>query len=297
MTSFNRKAFTLIELLVVICIIGILAAILFPMFLSAREKARQAMCSSNLRQLGLGILQYEQDNDDGVPTGWYGQVSPGPRTNFLNWTVSIYPYLKTRGVFSCPDDVTTVAKDPCGNGANQVPLTYVYNFDALSTSESNGAPAILSEYTMPAVTVLLLEGDGTIGDPSLYVSAGSGEPGNTFTGTGPPYGNSTVNLDESGCGSGWPTWSLATGPLGGHAYAYWNWPAGVHNGGSEFLLADGHVKWLLPTQVSSGPEEHSGDFNCYQDQCPHGGNPYSAASTTNMTDGHGHVFVATMSKY
>ena len=65
----KQQGFTLIELLVVIAIIAILAAILFPVFAKAREKARQASCSSNEKQLGLGIIQYVQDNDEMFPQG------------------------------------------------------------------------------------------------------------------------------------------------------------------------------------------------------------------------------------
>ena len=65
----KTKGFTLIELLVVIAIIAILAAILFPVFAKAREKARQISCLSNMKQIGLGFLQYENDNDEGFPIG------------------------------------------------------------------------------------------------------------------------------------------------------------------------------------------------------------------------------------
>src|ERR1700760_1989216 len=67
LTVRRREAFTLIELLVVIAIIAILAAILFPVFAQVREKARQATCASNQKQIGLGILQYVQDNDEIYP--------------------------------------------------------------------------------------------------------------------------------------------------------------------------------------------------------------------------------------
>ena len=70
----KKRGFTLIELLVVIAIIAILAAILFPVFAQAREKARQTSCLSNLRQLGTGMMMYVQDYDDTYPSVWYTDV-------------------------------------------------------------------------------------------------------------------------------------------------------------------------------------------------------------------------------
>src|SRR5437899_3579592 len=72
----TKRAFTLIELLVVIAIIAILAAILFPVFAQAREKARQASCISNLKQIGMGIMQYVQDFDETYPCNWYVSLWP-----------------------------------------------------------------------------------------------------------------------------------------------------------------------------------------------------------------------------
>src|SRR5580658_7657312 len=90
-----KKGFTLIELLVVIAIIAILAAILFPVFAKAREKARQTACLSNEKQLGLAEMQYTQDYDETFPsTNDYG----------TGWAKTIYPYVKSLGVFACPDD-------------------------------------------------------------------------------------------------------------------------------------------------------------------------------------------------
>ena len=87
-----RRGFTLIELLVVIAIIAILAAILFPVFARAREKARQASCLSNLKQLGLGLMMYAQDYDERLP-GTYTMVPPGPWP-LVFWPQIILPYVK-----------------------------------------------------------------------------------------------------------------------------------------------------------------------------------------------------------
>ncbi len=72
-----RRGFTLIELLVVIAIIAILAAILFPVFAKAREKARQSSCLSNMKQIVLGTMQYAQDYDERLPMRWLATDSAG----------------------------------------------------------------------------------------------------------------------------------------------------------------------------------------------------------------------------
>jgi len=87
-----RRGFTLIELLVVIAIISILAGVLFPVFARTREKARQASCASNLRQVALGFSMYSQDNDDSLPPRWDG-------TRY--WSAIIYQYVNNDQVFEC----------------------------------------------------------------------------------------------------------------------------------------------------------------------------------------------------
>jgi prepilin-type N-terminal cleavage/methylation domain-containing protein/prepilin-type processing-associated H-X9-DG protein len=94
-----RKGFTLIELLVVIAIIAILAAILFPVFAKAREKARQSSCLSNVKQLTLGVLQYVQDYDETLPK--YRQGTNNPWCGIM-WYNQIEPYLKNTQVLTCP---------------------------------------------------------------------------------------------------------------------------------------------------------------------------------------------------
>ena len=99
----RNKGFTLIELLVVIAIIAILAAILFPVFAKAREKARQASCQSNEKQIGLAILQYVQDNDETYPV----MFTPGNGAGYVSWTEPVYPYVKSVQVYKCPDQTQT----------------------------------------------------------------------------------------------------------------------------------------------------------------------------------------------
>ena len=117
----TQKAFTLIELLVVIAIIAILAAILFPVFAQAREKARAISCLSNLKQLGTGAMMYSQDYDEAVLPAWEGYTpdqygfgttgiytgnGPGkgnPAEWRRNWEYIIQPYVKNQAMLVCPD--------------------------------------------------------------------------------------------------------------------------------------------------------------------------------------------------
>jgi prepilin-type N-terminal cleavage/methylation domain-containing protein/prepilin-type processing-associated H-X9-DG protein len=98
-----KKAFTLIELLVVIAIIAILASILFPVFSRAREKARQASCQSNLKQLGLAAAMYSQDYDE-TYVSVYREVdgTPGFTGTDYSWRVSLMPYIRNVQIFQCP---------------------------------------------------------------------------------------------------------------------------------------------------------------------------------------------------
>ena len=97
----GKKAFTLIELLVVIAIIAILAAILFPVFARARENARRASCQSNLKQMGLGILQYTQDYDETMVP-----CNEAPNASTTPWMTLTQPYLKSKQIFRCPSNTT-----------------------------------------------------------------------------------------------------------------------------------------------------------------------------------------------
>ena len=97
----KKRGFTLIELLVVIAIIAILAAILFPVFAKAREKARQSSCSSNEKQMGLAFLQYTNDYDETWPRQYWGGANWEPVASGY-WGGEIQPYIKNTQIFKCP---------------------------------------------------------------------------------------------------------------------------------------------------------------------------------------------------
>ena len=140
----QKRAFTLIELLVVIAIIAILAAILFPVFAQAREKARQTSCLSNQKQLGLGVMQYVQDYDETYPMAYYyknntATTNGGSAGGYVTWTVLLQPYVKNAQLFVCPSDASKGMlpdNPPCANFTDtttlgceaQVPrLSYIPN--------------------------------------------------------------------------------------------------------------------------------------------------------------------------
>jgi prepilin-type N-terminal cleavage/methylation domain-containing protein/prepilin-type processing-associated H-X9-DG protein len=146
MNSLNRRrqatgrhsAFTLIELLVVIAIIAILAAILFPVFAKAREKARQASCASNLKQIGLALLQYTQDYDEMMMTDWDGSHS---------YKQSIQPYMKSAGIWACPSNPhnTEIASGFAADPAKGIPAivrSYAANPRLISPGWAGPSPGI-----------------------------------------------------------------------------------------------------------------------------------------------------------
>ena len=134
----RRRGFTLIELLVVIAIIAILAAILFPVYARIKEKARQAQCASNLRQLGLACVMYENDSDGMMTPGWVGYFDWGDQSQ--TWPNLIDPYVRTmlkqsgqsggwamRGIYRCPSGwPVTKSNNPADN--EYIERFYGYNY-------------------------------------------------------------------------------------------------------------------------------------------------------------------------
>jgi prepilin-type N-terminal cleavage/methylation domain-containing protein/prepilin-type processing-associated H-X9-DG protein len=154
----TRHGFTLIELLVVIAIIAILAAILFPVFARARENARRSSCQSNLKQIGLGIMQYKQDYDEKFPD--QGGVSSADPNNF-GWAYAVQPYVKSEQLFQCPSDsVGTATGATIQERAVGTFTDYWYNFNLGQQSDASVA--------YPSNTVM--NGDGSGGPASYNVS-------------------------------------------------------------------------------------------------------------------------------
>jgi prepilin-type N-terminal cleavage/methylation domain-containing protein len=148
-TTTKRSAFTLIELLVVIAIIALLAAILFPVFARARENARRATCISNLKQIGLGVLQYAQDYDERYPSvfnqppagasGSDGEIFfPGYGYNF--WQQQIYPYTKSHQLYFCPNTPSPMGKPDASLGST-VPLAAMLNANYAFSQDIGIPPA------------------------------------------------------------------------------------------------------------------------------------------------------------
>ncbi len=251
------RGFTLIELLVVIAIIAILAAILFPVFAKAREKARQTACLSNEKQIGLGFLQYAQDYDEYPPDG--AIVNYG-----LGWASQIYSYVKSTAVYTCPDDNNTT---PAATVAGHPPYTvvsYGYNKN-LTPSPSKTAPITLSRLNQPSRTVLLYEATGNMyGCPmDLTLDRSQDGNGNSDDDTGLDQSTTMTVSGQLIHISG----QFATGPLLGHSYSdthvppYLGGPTGRHSDGANYLLCDGHAKWLRGAAVSSGRIANASDCN------------------------------------
>lgn len=138
----HHSGFTLIELLVVVAIIASIASILFPVFSQAREKARQASCLSNAKQLTLGVLMYAQDYDE--------TLTPTQDDSFTLWPTLLYPYIKNAQVSICPSDAGGVV-----NSYGLDELTFVDETDFLP--DPPPALTTLAEFATPASTVMVGE--------------------------------------------------------------------------------------------------------------------------------------------
>ena len=208
----SRRAFTLIEILVVLAIIGILAAILFPVFSNVREAGRRTTCASNLRQIGQGIAMYVQDNNRFYPILFPYNLPE--QENCSMWVERIYKYVGTPKVFECPNVENGEYRSGCPaqEGSNRWDGSYDLNAPtATFTTNAEGNPVMgmsnrplhESRYKRPSSTILVLDGDG------YFVNPGTQQP--PFEGTA---GLLKYGVDPH------------------------------HNNGCNVCFVDGHVQWL-----------------------------------------------------
>lgn len=179
----KRNGFTLIELLVVIAIIAILAAILFPVFAQAREKAKQSACLSNMKQMGLALRLYADDYDGGYPAVYDDEsdTNQDGRLDRQVWADKIFPYTKSRNIFACPSkqnltsDPTTIAAYVAGGMTLKSLGMTTYNMNMChnwhwpeGTNTTAGAPDWVypvseNQSANPTMTQAIMEGNTTIG--------------------------------------------------------------------------------------------------------------------------------------
>jgi len=228
LSNRRRGGFTLIELLVVIAIIAILAAILFPVFAKAREKARTATCGSNCKQIGLGILQYVQDYDEhyfGQP--YNGDLGPG--AGFFT-----DPYVKNTQIWRCPSDtINTGLVFPSSSlGANPGPyMNASYGYNEMWLGANNGI-------TLAAIN-----------NPSGGCMAWGAWNG--------------CEVDWTGAFSRAEGASAAMGAWPGGAVPA-SQTATSHNGGCNMLFCDGHAKWESGSAVYQAALNYNSVSNFFQ---------------------------------
>lgn len=258
--SINRRGFTLIELLVVIAIIAILAAILFPVFAQAREKARAISCLSNEKQVGTAIYMYEQDYDEKAPGGLNGY---GGGSGYAG---QIYPYVKNTQAFKCPDDPSggtyrssSLAMNANTSVTSPICISQNYAGCCLLTADSLS----LASYSAPASSVLLFE---VINSTYYYIDTeiqpapvgtasycGGSPSGSGLGGQYEPNGYNGPSDPNGGTPTDGHT-KYATGILNGITMNTGSFFAvdGRHSMGANYIMADTHAKFFRPRAISPG---------------------------------------------
>ncbi|HID06580.1 MAG TPA: DUF1559 domain-containing protein, partial [Armatimonadetes bacterium] len=216
--------FTLIEFLVVIAIIAILAAILFPVFAKAREKARTASCQNNIKQILLALFQYANDYDEKFPYWrtqcWGGWQVQSPRESRPFWTTKVQPYIKNEQVFMCPSTERAGWPSHCWPGA--VRTSYGYN--ELIQNDCCGYTK-LAKFKYPAESVLVADSLNAFFPPHCGGGCSWIHPWIAFP-------------------TGFDRGQLKSNPSAD--YSDWT----IHNGGSNLGFVDGHVKWVTWRKIN-----------------------------------------------
>ena len=202
----SKRAFTLIELLVVIAIIGILAALLLPALSRAKQKAWTTSCTSNLRQIGLGLRMYADDNQERYPESGgsiaWNRIDPSSPAN--GWMQQVYSYVQNTNVYHCPGNAQLPMK-------NRSPFNYFNGVRAAYIAAGGQCAAVNARQILfPAAYVL----SGDTIDNALYFTLDDADKDD--------YSQNCVG-----------------GEVNGTPSVEWK----AHNNGKDILFADAHVKW------------------------------------------------------
>jgi prepilin-type N-terminal cleavage/methylation domain-containing protein/prepilin-type processing-associated H-X9-DG protein len=246
----KTNGFTLIELLVVIAIIAILAAILFPVFAQAREKARAISCASNEKQVGLAILQYVQDYDEAFPQACDDQWHSG-------WPTTVQPYIKSLDAFECPDDSSHLAIAGLSWAADGVSTSIVGN--GYGSWVNGSGNTTLGVFATAAVWGTVPVTIAVVNQPSDSIMASEEHDDQVIkfggSGTSVYWGPDSVFVGNNW----WDTYAKPGEIPDGHLPAA-AWPTGPvgavsasHHGMANFLFVDGHVKAMDPIKTDPDP--------------------------------------------
>jgi prepilin-type N-terminal cleavage/methylation domain-containing protein/prepilin-type processing-associated H-X9-DG protein len=260
----RRKAFTLIELLVVIAIIAILAAILFPVFAQAREAARKASCTSNMKQLGLAFMMYSQDYDEMFVTNSWDTPPLPPGTDVepwwpanqqtaMHWPWRIQPYLKNRQVLVCPSDPNPRNGWSCYGGGcwgipspvSYAPNLMILGYGGLQNSGCFGIapdwaeafpPRSQASIPSPASTYLVADYGRCFLETWWVNNLRAGNYTRVYNASAPGGG---ASVDQSNA-----DWRNRFDLPSSHR----------HQSGGVIVYADGHAKWRQGRQITSGED-------------------------------------------